>query len=146
MFILIVIAVAALFTAGALFLTRRVKARKKAPTSWIISGDAPAYQAEALAIIAKHTPGMTQAGLITWVDGPFDLAPGKKAAGVIWSYNPINIQLTYFDKIEETALVHELGHAWNGLTNQGFGESPTDLRFVKWINDINAEIKAAAGR
>lgn len=147
MFYIVTLLGVALFIGAAFLAIKRIKARKQAnlPTTWVTSGKAPAFQAEALQIIAKHTPGMPQAGLITWVEGPFQLGPNHMAAGVTWSANPINVQLTYADKIYETALVHELGHAWSMLTNQGFGESPADMRFVKWISDLNAEIKQKVG-
>lgn len=161
----ITIGVAALLGLPVYVLWRRRQARKQEetwPMTWIHVGlSAPPGIETALSVIQRATPGMPQAGTIEWVDGPFLLDPtypGVLVAGTVESYRPIHIKLMYFDRPENTALAHELGHVWGVLTNQGFGESygldpttgkpnpKTDTRFVAWFTDVNRQISAALGR
>jgi len=131
----------ALFVGGMFYYFNVYKKRKV--TSWVIKGKAPPFFWEAMAIIAKHTPGLPQAGYITWVDGPF-MTGGVKAMGVVETTQPnVIIKVTYVDPIENSALSHELEHAWRGVTGLPFMESPRDPEFVKWFTEVNAEIKAA---
>lgn len=122
---------------------------KNLPKSWVHQGVTPPLGVEtALRVISRFTPGLPQAGYIEWVYGPFMVGgyPPIKAAGAMLGLEPTRIMLTYFDKVEQSALAHEVGHAWNEVTKQGFGESPADARFVAWINTVNTAIAKELGR
>lgn len=142
----VIVLTAFLLLVGGLWLWSRLRlaqAKKLWPKTWVHEGLAPPPGIDkALEIIAKYTPGMPQAGTVIWVKDPFSVG-WTMAAGTVDSYEPIVIRLMWFDKPEKTALTHELGHVWSELTKQGFGEAPTDTRFVEWISKINAEIAVA---
>lgn len=128
---------------------RKAQERKSWPTSWVSTGISPPDNLDiALSIIGRHTPGMVQAGTIEWVKDPFSVG-WTMAAGTVMSVKPIHIKLMFFDKVESTALVHEIGHVWSELTNQGFGElysgsdPRSDQRFAAWIKMVNDEIITA---
>jgi hypothetical protein len=134
------------------FAWRQKQKEKTWPRTWIHVGRAPPSGIdEAMDIIAKHTPGMPQAGTVEWVLEPFSVG-WTMAAGTVLSTKPIRIKVMFDERVERTALVHELGHVWSELTKQGFGESlgstnpNTDQRFVRWFNTINSEIATALRR
>jgi hypothetical protein len=122
--------------------------RKRPPSKWTHTGIArPPFTDEAVQIILKHTPGLPN-GYIEWIEGPWmeDLGAGGgtiKVAGILVGTKPVRIKLMYADPVENSALTHEMGHAWSDLTGQGFGEPNTDPKFNEWITKINAEIKAS---
>lgn len=140
---LVVIFVVALV--GLAFWARwRNEQRKKLwPKTWVHIGlEPPPGIDAAMGIIAKWTPGMTQAGTIEWVKDPFSVG-WCMAAGTVDSFEPIHVRVMWNAHVSKTALAHELGHCWSHATKQGFGESPQDKKFVNWINTVNSEIAAA---
>lgn len=125
---------------------RRKKREAGWPKTWIHLGKPPPDIDIALEVIDLLTPGMTHAGTIEWMDENGFYADGRRVAGLCVGTKPIHVQVSYHPIVEKTALAHELGHAWSILTNQGFGESPADTRFVSWFNQVNREIMKRCGR
>ena len=125
---------------------RKWRAYQNRPTTWVHVGKPPPDVDVALEVIGAATPGMPKAGTIIWEPKPFLIDWGRLVAGCVDGYDPIQIRVLYDDRVERTALAHELGHVWSSLTNQGFGESPADTRFVKWFSTLNADIARRLGR
>jgi hypothetical protein len=146
--VIVISIVFAVLVVGAVLYARwhQTKERASWPTTWIISGTPPRGIWTALDIIEQSAPGLPSAGYIDWVEGPFEMVPGFKVAGTVISTEPIRIKVMWAEKIEDTALAHECGHAWSDLTHQGFGESPQDKKFVAWFTDVNHKIAVAMGR
>jgi hypothetical protein len=117
------------------------------PKKWIVTGKSPAGFDVAMGIISRFTPGLKQAGYIEWVDGPFMVTEiNKWAAGVLSGTDPIRIKLTFFDLIENSALAHEMDHAWRLMTTGETPEPADDKMVAAYINEVNARIARALGR
>jgi hypothetical protein len=121
--------------------------QRKHPTKWTIKGTPPHGLREALAVISRFTPGMPQAGTIEWVEGYFVVKEiNKPAAGVMYGVEPIHIKLTYFERIEQTALAHECDHAWRVITTGESIEPSESPMVANYIAAVNSEIAKALGR
>jgi hypothetical protein len=117
------------------------------PKKWIVTGKSPAGFDVAMGIISRFTPGLKQAGYIEWVDGPFMVTEiNKLAAGVLSGTDPMRIKLMYVENVEETALAHEMDHAWRVATTGDCPEPADDKMVAAYINEVNARIARALGR
>ncbi len=102
------------------------------PKDWIQTGPRPAGVDVALQIIFERAPGKVRAGgYIEWVAAPF-WANGVLVAGS---------QVLYYPLVEQTALAHEIAHAWWEQLYDRTGEGEPD--FLAWIRGTNLAIAAA---
>ena len=126
---------------------QRDNAWKSFPAWWTMKGEAPPMTGVALDIIKQNTPGMKYYGSIEWVKGPFmDGLSSQLLAGLVQSFYPPTIKLMYFEKVEQSALAHEIGHVWRAQTDRAGTEPAADPEFAKWLADVNAQIAKAVGR
>ncbi len=133
--------VCALAGAVAWGLWRRRQNEAAWPTTWLHVGTPPAGADEALEILCALAPGpVRRGGTIEWVEEPF-LSWGVLVAGVELSALPVHVRVTRIEPVEESALAHEIGHAfWEqvyGHDGEGTGN------FVAWVAEANAAIRRA---
>jgi hypothetical protein len=111
------------------------------PTTWTEVGSPPVASARALRILDALAPAPVRSGgTVEWVDGPF-ASFGLTVAGVMVSALPIRVKVARWERVEQTALAHEIGHAfWTQLYGTD-GEG--DVRFLAWVTRANAVLSAA---
>jgi hypothetical protein len=125
-------------------------ARARAPKVWLHVGRPPPPDVyTALSVIGEAMHAMPQAGTIEWVNEPYMLDGFGRVAGHVVSFDPVVVKVAYAEKVEETALAHELTHV-DDYYRLGRAacprESPGDKDFVAFFTAVNADIKKALGR
>jgi len=131
--------VMALATGGALWY--RALRLAALPKDWIQTGPRPAGVDVALRIIFERAPGRVRAGgYIEWVEEPF-WANGILVAGLQFESIPVRAKVLYYPLVEQTALAHEIAHAWWEQLYDRTGEGEPD--FLAWIRGTNLAIAAA---
>jgi hypothetical protein len=131
----------------ALAKARQSALEASAPTSWVQVGVGPPPGAsvalEACQASYTHLPS---SGTIEWVEGPYQLPPMGLVAGNVASFKPVYIKLMWAEKVEQTALAHELLHVEDHYANNPPRESPGNKAFVAEFQAVNAVIAHRLGR
>ena len=125
--------------AGLAYFYRRREARW--PTSWEHVGTPPAGADVAIRLLEALAPGPVRSGgTVEWVEGPFT-SFGVPVAGILIDSLPVRVRVTRWERVEQSALAHEVAHAWWEQLHERSGEGDAD--FVAWVARANRVIATA---
>jgi hypothetical protein len=129
---------AALFLLAAACAPQNITQCSKA--GWVVVGTGPAGALLVVDTVAKDFPALPICGVVSWQPGPWDClgdgkpdCHGQREA----TTGPPTLDVTTAPLVEDTALVHELGHL------VGYADGAA---MDAWVATETAKVKKALGR